>query len=220
MKGTRLVLFMNANDMERLGLTDSETVDLVTDCDDGFTREVGGLRVVEYGIPEGNVGGYYPELNALIPSGTTTSRPRPRPPRPSRYGSARPSPWRWRTDGKWVFPAPVPRRPAPPTHNRSMTASDDAHARRQAIIDRLLAEALLPAEAGRSPSRDVLSDDMRRTVDALLAKAEAQRQRRLTYEDLEEALPPRDVTAEDLEAIFWILSEHGIAIEDGDPAGD
>jgi hypothetical protein len=33
-------------------------------------------------------------------------------------------------------------------------------------------------------------------------------------------LPPRDVSAEDLEAIFWILSEHGIAIEDGDPGRD
>ena len=47
-------------------------------------------------------------------------------------------------------------------------------------------------------------------------RPEAQRARRLTYEDLEEALPPRDVTAEDLEAIFWILSEHGIAVEDGE----
>jgi hypothetical protein len=101
-----------------------------------------------------------------------------------------------------------------------MEPSDDAHDRRQAIIDRMLAEALHPAEDERHPKHDALSDDMRRTVDTLLAKAEAQRQRRLTYEDLEEALPPRDVTAEDLEAIFWILSEHGIAIEDGDPAGD
>ena len=101
-----------------------------------------------------------------------------------------------------------------------MDSSDDAQARRQAIIDRMLAEALHPEASDRDPSRDALSEDMRRTVDALLAKAEAQRQRRLTYEDLEEALPPRDVTAEDLEAIFWILSEHGIAIEDGDPAGD
>ncbi len=32
----------------------------------------------------------------------------------------------------------------------------------------------------------------------------------------EEALPPRDVSAEDLEAIFWILAEHGIEVEDGE----
>ncbi|GJD75551.1 RNA polymerase sigma factor region1.1 domain-containing protein [Methylobacterium goesingense] len=104
---------------------------------------------------------------------------------------------------------------------RSDDAHDrDAHERRQAIIDRMLAQALHPVSNDRSPSHDGLPDDMRLVVDVLLAKAEAQRQRRLTYEDLEEALPPRDVTAEDLEAIFWILSEHGIAIEDGDPAGD
>ncbi|MGU3359793.1 RNA polymerase sigma factor region1.1 domain-containing protein [Methylobacterium sp. M6A4_1b] len=101
-----------------------------------------------------------------------------------------------------------------------MERSDDAHERRQAIIDRMLVEALHPAFNDRSPSHDGLPDDMRTVVDVLLAKAEAQRQRRLTYEDLEEALPPRDVTAEDLEAIFWILSEHGIAIEDGGPAED
>jgi hypothetical protein len=101
-----------------------------------------------------------------------------------------------------------------------MERSDEAHDRRQIIIDRMLADALRPAAADRSTRHDGLPDDMRTVVEVLLAKAEAMRQRRLTYEDLEEALPPRDITAEDLEAIFWILSEHGIAIEDGDPAGD
>lgn len=66
-KGTRMVLFMNSNDMERLGLADGEMVDLSADADDEFLREVNGLRIIKYGIPEGNVGGYYPELNALIP---------------------------------------------------------------------------------------------------------------------------------------------------------
>ena len=101
-----------------------------------------------------------------------------------------------------------------------MERSDDAFDRRQIIIDRLLAEAVHPALNEQSPSHDGLPVDIRLVVDILLAKAEAQRQRRLTYEDLEEALPLRDVTAEDLAAIFWILSEHGIAIEDGDPAGE
>lgn len=97
-----------------------------------------------------------------------------------------------------------------------MDQHDDAHDRRQAIIDRMLAEALRPVDEDRLPSHDALADDMRKAVDILLAKAETQRLRRLTYDDLEEALPPRDVTSEDLEAIFWILSEHGIAIEEGD----
>lgn len=93
---------------------------------------------------------------------------------------------------------------------------DDAHARRQAVIDGLLADALRPAFTYRLPSQEALPADIRRAIDTLLAKAAAQRSRCLTYEDLEEALPPRDVSAEDLEAIFWILAEHGIEVEDGE----
>ena len=58
-------------------------------------------------------------------------------------------------------------------------------------------------------------DAIRRAIDALLATAEERRTRSLTYDDLEEALPPRDVSAEDLEAIFWVLAEHGIEVEEG-----
>ncbi|GJD96190.1 RNA polymerase sigma factor region1.1 domain-containing protein [Methylobacterium iners] len=94
--------------------------------------------------------------------------------------------------------------------------TDDAHDRRQAVIDRLLADSVRPAFVGRPPSQDALAPDLQGTIDRLLAKAAAQAVRFLTYEDLEEALPKRDVTAEDLEAIFWILAEHGIAIEDGE----
>ncbi|GJE58792.1 RNA polymerase sigma factor region1.1 domain-containing protein [Methylobacterium trifolii] len=93
---------------------------------------------------------------------------------------------------------------------------DDAHGRRQAVIDGMLADALRPAFTYRLPSHDALAADIRRAIDALLAKAEAQRSRCLTYDDLEEALPPRDVSAEDLEAIFWILAEHGIEVEEGE----
>ena len=92
---------------------------------------------------------------------------------------------------------------------------DDAHARRQAVIDGLLADALRPA-FHRPPSHEALPPDIRQAIDQLLAKAESQRSRCLTYDDLEEALPPRDVSAEDLEAIFWILAEHGIEVEDGE----
>jgi len=99
-----------------------------------------------------------------------------------------------------------------------MEQHDDAHDRRQAIVDGIQRLREHPVDDYRLPSHDALPEDMRKTVDILLAKAEAQRMRRLTYDDLEEALPPRDVTSEDLEAIFWILSEHGIAIEDGDVA--
>lgn len=66
-KGTRHVLFMNENDIERLGLKDGAQVDVATFANDQFAREARGLRVVKYDIPEGNCAGYYPELNVLLP---------------------------------------------------------------------------------------------------------------------------------------------------------
>jgi molybdopterin-dependent oxidoreductase alpha subunit len=66
-KGTRMILFMNAADIARIGTRDGASVDLSTPSDDGFTRTVKGLRVIAYDIPTGNCGGYYPELNPLIP---------------------------------------------------------------------------------------------------------------------------------------------------------
>lgn len=38
-----------------------------TASDDGVSRQLKGLRVVTYDIPEGCVGTYYPEANVLIP---------------------------------------------------------------------------------------------------------------------------------------------------------
>ncbi|SFF17451.1 oxidoreductase alpha (molybdopterin) subunit [Methylobacterium sp. yr596] len=66
-KGTRMVLFMNRRDIERLGLRGAPTVDLVGAADDGVERRVAGFRVVAYDVPEGCIGGYYPECNPLIP---------------------------------------------------------------------------------------------------------------------------------------------------------
>ncbi len=66
-KGTRAVLLMNRNDIERLGLAEGDKVQVSTVADDGVRREVGPLRVTPYNIPEGACGGYYPECNALIP---------------------------------------------------------------------------------------------------------------------------------------------------------
>ncbi|UHC19890.1 molybdopterin-dependent oxidoreductase (plasmid) [Methylobacterium currus] len=66
-KGTRMVLFMNRRDIERLGLRDAQTVDLVGATDDGVERRVTGFRVVAYDVPEGCLGGYHPECNPLIP---------------------------------------------------------------------------------------------------------------------------------------------------------
>jgi molybdopterin-dependent oxidoreductase alpha subunit len=65
--GTREIVFMNVADMARHSLADGDEVSLHTFVDDGVAREVGGLRVIAYDIPEGCIGAYYPECNPLIP---------------------------------------------------------------------------------------------------------------------------------------------------------
>lgn len=95
-----------------------------------------------------------------------------------------------------------------------MDRDEGTHARRQAIIDRLLHDAHQASGRLSLPSHESLPPDIRRTVDVLVAKADAERRTSVTYDDLEEALPPRDVTAEDLEAIFWVLAEYGIEVEE------
>jgi len=66
-KGTRMVVFMNAADIERLGLAADDIVDLTTAIDDGVERVVRGFRIVRYNIPQGCIGAYYPEANPLAP---------------------------------------------------------------------------------------------------------------------------------------------------------
>ena len=66
-QGTRLVVLINRIDMDRLGLAEGDNVRLVTDAGDDQYRAVEGLRVTEYDIPQGCIGGYYPECNPLIP---------------------------------------------------------------------------------------------------------------------------------------------------------
>ena len=66
-KGTRHVVFMNKADLTRLGFRDGDVVDLTTALSDGVQRQVKGFRVVEYDIPEGCCGAYYPETNPLVP---------------------------------------------------------------------------------------------------------------------------------------------------------
>jgi molybdopterin-dependent oxidoreductase alpha subunit len=65
--GSREVVMMNARDIARLGLVQGQRVTLSTRADDGVTRELGGLQVVPYDLPEGSLGGYYPECNPLLP---------------------------------------------------------------------------------------------------------------------------------------------------------
>ncbi len=65
--GTRMVLFMNNNDMARVGLKEGDIVSLVSVFPDAVRRQVDGFIVRAYNIPEGCLGAYYPECNPLVP---------------------------------------------------------------------------------------------------------------------------------------------------------
>ena len=66
-EGTRHVVFMNRQDIDRLGLADGDAVDITTALDPSTPRSVKGLRVVAYNIPAGCCGAYFPEANPLFP---------------------------------------------------------------------------------------------------------------------------------------------------------
>ena len=70
-KGGRRVLFVNERDVENLGFTEGDRVDLVSAWTrpDGTVEErrADDFRLVPYPTPVGNVAAYYPETNPLIP---------------------------------------------------------------------------------------------------------------------------------------------------------
>jgi len=65
--GTRMILLVNAEDLMQLGMAEGTVVTASTAVDDGVIRQVRGLTLRTYAIPRGAAGGYYPELNPLIP---------------------------------------------------------------------------------------------------------------------------------------------------------
>lgn len=66
-EGTRDVLLMNPDDIAEAGLTVGQVVGLAGDAGDGVDRSVTGLTVTPFLLPRGCIGGYYPEMNPLIP---------------------------------------------------------------------------------------------------------------------------------------------------------
>ncbi|MCX6396201.1 MAG: FdhF/YdeP family oxidoreductase [Propionibacteriales bacterium] len=70
-KNGRRVVFVSRQDIERLGLTDGQYVDLVATWDgDDRERRADSFRVVEYATPVGSAAAYYPETNPLVPLGS------------------------------------------------------------------------------------------------------------------------------------------------------
>ncbi|MFF5084480.1 FdhF/YdeP family oxidoreductase [Actinoplanes sp. NPDC000266] len=69
LRNLRTAVFLNRDDMRRLGLSEFDRVDVTSYAKDGTTRSVYGYRAVAYDIPPGNAAGYMPEMNVLCAAG-------------------------------------------------------------------------------------------------------------------------------------------------------
>jgi molybdopterin-dependent oxidoreductase alpha subunit len=65
--GQRDVVFMNARELQKRGLHPGERIDLVALSSDGIERRLRSFKVIEYSVPDGCCGAYYPEANPLVP---------------------------------------------------------------------------------------------------------------------------------------------------------
>lgn len=65
--GQRRVVFINPADIDMLGFKNGDWVDMSTVWDDNIERRADYFRLVEYDIPRGCIGAYYPETNPLVP---------------------------------------------------------------------------------------------------------------------------------------------------------
>ena len=64
---SRRVVLVNPADIEELGLTDQQLVDLVSTWQDGVERRARDFRIVAYPAARGSAASYYPETNVLVP---------------------------------------------------------------------------------------------------------------------------------------------------------
>ena len=67
LEGSRMILLINPSDMQRAALRAGDVVNLIGDAEDGDMRSVAGLTVTPFDLPDGCLGGYYPEMNPLVP---------------------------------------------------------------------------------------------------------------------------------------------------------
>ncbi len=77
-KGGRRVVFLHPSDIEALGLTAGERVDLVSEYHDAGgnlqERRAKDFLVIGYSTPVGNAAAYYPETNPLVPLDHTAEK--------------------------------------------------------------------------------------------------------------------------------------------------
>ena len=64
--GRRDVLFMHEADMKARGLVAEDAV-VIESHFEGSVRRLEGFKAIPYDLPRGNVAGYYPETNPLVP---------------------------------------------------------------------------------------------------------------------------------------------------------
>jgi molybdopterin-dependent oxidoreductase alpha subunit len=67
-RGERMVVFCNADDLTERGLSEGDQLRLVSIAADG-ERSVDGFRAVPYDLPRGCAAAYFPEANPLVPIG-------------------------------------------------------------------------------------------------------------------------------------------------------
>jgi molybdopterin-dependent oxidoreductase alpha subunit len=66
--GGRMVVFMNADDMEGRNIEPDSLVEIESVTDGGDVRRTAaGFKVKPYNIPRGSIAAYYPETNGLLP---------------------------------------------------------------------------------------------------------------------------------------------------------
>ncbi|HEX5596131.1 MAG TPA: FdhF/YdeP family oxidoreductase [Micromonosporaceae bacterium] len=70
-KAGRRVVFVNPEDLTRLGIADGALVDLVSEWSDGVERRAPAFRVIAYPSARGCAATYFPEANVLVPLDST-----------------------------------------------------------------------------------------------------------------------------------------------------
>ncbi len=71
--GGRRVVFLHRDDIAASGFSEGDSVDLVSEWQDGTERSVPSFKIVEYDTPRGCAAAYYPEVNPLVPLDSTAT---------------------------------------------------------------------------------------------------------------------------------------------------
>jgi anaerobic selenocysteine-containing dehydrogenase len=68
------VVLVHPEDIPALGLAPGDTVDLISEWQDGVERVAERFRVVPYPTARGCAAAYYPETNPLVPLGSVAEK--------------------------------------------------------------------------------------------------------------------------------------------------